>query len=96
MTNGENLNEQFLAEDSATDAPHLYSELVHQLAPYLIAPVIARGDDPKQRDLILRRLQERFQVKVADKLTVEFSLAHDPSVKQVVEYPHFYLQTSSY
>lgn len=89
---GETVDEKFLAEANSVPASRLQEEIVEKLSPHLLAPIIAKSDRPDQRETILRRLRERFEVKAADHLTVSYSLVADPTVEQTIEFPKFYLQ----
>lgn len=89
---GDTVEESFLAEDRSVLASVLKDEIVEKLSPFLLAPIIAKSDAPNQRDVILRRLRERFEVKAVDRLTVSYSLIGDSKVAQTIEFPKFYLQ----
>jgi len=71
----------------------LREEIASDLAPFLLAPIIARSEDPKHSQRILRRLKERFEAKAACPLTVSFSLIENPSIERALDFPNFYLQT---
>jgi hypothetical protein len=89
---GETVNEAFLAESSSVSVQSLRAEIAGQLAPYLLAPIIAKSDKSVQSETIVRRLTERFDVKAADRLTVSYSLIDDPAIERTIEFPKFYLQ----
>ena len=89
---GKTVEEKFLAEETSIPNACLRNEIVNGLAPSLLAPIIARAEKSKQSELILRRLRERFEVKVANRLVVSFSLVGDLSIEQTVDFPKFYLQ----
>jgi len=86
--------ENFKAADRAIPADSLCSEIVDGLAPYLLAPILAKSDKAKtnRSDLILRRLRERFEVRTVESLSVSFTLISDPSIEQGVDYQNFYIQ----
>jgi len=88
----ETVREQFLAESNAVDAPHLRDEIANGLAPYFLAAIVARSEQARQRDLIVRRLRERFEVKVASPLTVSYSLIGGAYTDLTVDFQKFYLQ----
>jgi len=92
LSRDQTVREELLADETSVPAARLRDEIVNALAPFLLAPVIARSENPKQSDLILRRLSERFEVKAAHPLTVSFSLIWDPSIERAIEFPNFYLQ----
>jgi hypothetical protein len=89
---GETIEELFLAQDSSVPVQVLRDQIVNSLAPYLLAPIIAKSDRSDQSKKAVSRLRERFEVKVADHLTVCYSLKDDPSIEKMIEFPRFYLQ----
>ena len=93
LTPGETLEEEFLDAETSTPADRLRDEIVNDLAPFLLAPIIARSDKPKHHELVLRRLQERFEVMTAERLTVSFSLTENPAIERSVDFPNFYLHS---
>lgn len=92
LISGQIVNEKFLAEKASVNATRLKDEIVNNLAPYLLAPIIAKSEKPTETESIVRRIRERFEVKVTRKLTVSFSLTEDPSIERVIDFPKFYLQ----
>jgi hypothetical protein len=91
---GKTVHEQFLSEQTSSSNLHLYRDIKELLAPLFLAAVIVRSERPRNVDLVLRRLEERFTVKTCSSLSVSFSLADKPAVNQVVEFPKFYLMRS--
>jgi len=89
---GKTVEEKFLAEETSIPDTGLYNEIVNDLAPSLLALIIARAEKSKQSELILRRLRERFEVRFANRLKVSFSLVGDPLIEQSVDFQKFYLQ----
>lgn len=89
---GETIEEEFLAEDRSVPAQVLRDEITSQLAPFLLAPIIAKSDRASQSETIVRRLGERFDVKATDHLAVTYTVGGSTPVKQTVEFPKFYLQ----
>ncbi len=89
---GKTVEENLLAENESKSAPHLCDEIVNRLAPFLLAPIVAKSERQKDLGLIVRRLRERFEVKTSDHLTVSFSLVEVPSVQGSVDFPKYYLQ----
>ncbi len=89
---GQTVNENFLAERTSVPSVRLCDQIVNDLGPFLLAPIIARSEKSKQGESILRRLRERFEVKVARNLTVSFSLMGSPSAERTIDFPNFYLQ----
>jgi hypothetical protein len=86
------VHEKFLSEDAAEPVPHLQNAIIQDLAPFLLATLVAKVDTPKHSELVVRRLKERFEVKAAHRLALSFSLATDPSITHEVTFPKFYLQ----
>ena len=93
-TSGEHktIEERLLVEGNYISAPALRDEIVNNLSQFMLAPIVAKSERQKDIDLIVRRLQERLDVKVANNLTVSFSLSRDPSVQRSVDFTKFYLQ----
>ncbi|MFQ5851498.1 MAG: protein NO VEIN domain-containing protein [Candidatus Binatia bacterium] len=89
---GQTVKEKFVSEGTSVPATRLRDEIVDGLAPFLLATIIARSEKTKQSELILRRLRERFKIKIANRLTVSFSLIEDPSIERSIDFPKFYLQ----
>lgn len=91
---GDTVEETFLAADKSIPAENLKDLIVNKLSPYLLAPILAKSEDvvTKHNDLILRRLKDRFEVRVSHNLLVSFTLVKDSDIKRRVEYQHFYLQ----
>jgi len=91
---GQTVVENFKSADRAIPANSLRSEIVDGLAPFLLAPILAKSDKAKtnRSDLILRRLRERFDVRAVESLSVSFALVSDSSIEQGVDYQNFYLQ----
>ena len=88
------LHEKFLAGRGAAPAKKLLNDILTNLAPHLLALAISRIDNPKDIDLTLRRLNERFEVKLATPLTVSFSLKDDHSISKSIEFPKVLSATS--
>lgn len=86
------VHETFTAEDAAEPAPLLQKDIVQDLAPFLLAVLVAKVDTPKHSELVVRRLQERFEVKASERLGVSLTLASAPSIVHEVSYTKFYLQ----
>jgi len=93
LTPDQTVREELSADKRSVPAVQLHDEIVNDLAPFLLAPVIARSEDPKHSQRILRRLKERFEAKAACPLTVSFSLIENPSIQRALDFPNFYLQT---
>jgi hypothetical protein len=88
---GQTVNESFLSEEASVYIPSVRDEIINSLAPYFLAPMIAKSEKSKCETL-LRRLRERFEVKSAIALSVSFSLFLHPSVERTVDFSKFYLQ----
>ncbi len=89
---GDTVVEEFLDEASSEPAKGLQMDIVERLAPYLLASILAKSDRANQRDIILRRLQERVAVRAAGKLTVSYLLKNSQTERRLIEFPKFYLQ----
>jgi hypothetical protein len=87
---GETVDEVFESEDLAAPAQNLQKEIVEGIAPYLLAPLIARSERTKQIKALPRRLVERFSVRAAEKIKVSFALKTDTRIRKEVEYRSFY------
>lgn len=94
LTEGETVDERFLAVEEAKTAPVLYEEIVNRLAPPLLGAILATSDRPREHEAAVRRLHERFEVKTAPRLTVAFTLRVPPHETRTVDHTHFYLQRS--
>ncbi len=86
------VSEEFKAEDSSIPWNSLKDEIVNGLSPYYLALIKTKADRPKHDERVLRRLKERFEVKLAKPLTVSFSLKEDPTIERSIDFPIFYLQ----
>lgn len=89
---GKTVEERLLTEKKAKALPHLRDEIVNKLAPFLLAPIVARSERQKDIEIIVRRLRQRFEVKACDPLTVSFSLIEDPTIERSRDFPKFYVQ----
>ncbi len=91
---GETVNEEFQAAAQSLPADDLQSEIINKLAPYLLAPIIAKAETAKSNrsELIVKRLKERFTVRTVDNLTIKFQLINDPDIEQIEYYRNFYLK----
>ncbi len=92
LESGKTVNEQFLAEQGALTASSIKDEIINGLGPFLLAPIVAKSEKSKQWELAHRKLKERFEVKIAQRLLVSFSLLTDSSIVQEIEFPKLYLQ----
>lgn len=86
------INEEFQAEDSSIPWTKLKEEIVNGLGPYYLALIKTKADRPKHDELVLRRLKERFDVRLAKPLIVSFALKPDLVVEKSIDFPYFYLQ----
>ena len=89
---GETVDETFLGEDDSILAHGLRNDITDKLAPYLLAPIIAKSDKSDQSEVIVRRLQERFEVRTANHLIISYSFRGEAAVERTIEFPKFYLQ----
>ena len=92
LTAGESVIEQFLGDEEAKAAQALQREIRERLAPYLLSVILAKSDRPEERDVILRRLSDRFEVRAAAKLKVSYALKETPAERHLIDFPHFYMQ----
>ena len=92
LTPGETIEEQLLLQNQAISSALLEEQIAAELAPYLLASIIAKSERVTQAEAQVRRLQARFSVKTLDELRVSFSLKTDPSLTFEVKFPRFYLQ----
>jgi len=92
LITGETVNEDLLSKYSATQARRMQHDIIENLAPYLMAAVLAKSRTESLADTIVRRLRERFTVQATDALTVRFSLTANPKLGRTIQYPKFYLQ----
>ena len=73
--------------------PNIYSSRSSRnWHPIYWHPLSLRGERANVGETILRRLQERFEVKTAKELTVKYVLRENPAFEQTVKFPKFYLQ----
>jgi hypothetical protein len=91
LVSGDTVNEDFVGDATAVRADRLCSEITERLSPYLLAAVIAKGDSTKS-DTVIRRLEDRFEVRATKGLRVSYSLAGDASKEYTVDFPNFYLR----
>ncbi len=84
------VKEEFISKDSCTPSPSIKAVLLNDLAPYLLAAVVDKGE--KVTDRIVRRLKERFDVMTAESLDVSVSLISDPAVSDQIQFKKFYLK----
>lgn len=91
LTAGETVDEELQSADDAVPAKRLKQQIVNELAPYLLAPVLARLGRQEIGDVLQRRL-ERFDVRVVDQIRVTYRLLEDPEISRSIDYADFYLQ----
>jgi len=92
---GDTITEKLLNGDNAQPARELEKTIIYDLAPYLISVLMAKSEriDQVERDLLLRKLKERFEVRALDQLTVSFTLIEKPEVSATINFSQFYLRT---
>jgi hypothetical protein len=90
---GDTVEETFLSESVSVEAPRLKDIITNGLAPFLLATVIAKSEQPKHAELVVRRLRDRFHVLTTPRLEAEFTLISDPATKHRLEFAKFYLKT---
>ena len=73
-----------MAQEESRPAPRLCDEIMNKLATFLLSPIVARSERPKDIESIIRRLKKRFDVNTTDQLAVSFSLIEDPSIRRNV------------
>lgn len=86
------VSEEFKAEDLSIPWNSLRDEIVNGLGPYYLALIKTKADRPKHDERVIRRLKEKFEVRLAKPLTVSFSLKDDPTIERSIDFPIFYLQ----
>ncbi len=91
LTAGETVDEELQSADDAVPAKRLKQQIANELAPYLLAPVLARLGRQEIGDVLQRRL-ERFDVRVVDQIRVTYRLLEDPEISRSIDYADFYLQ----
>jgi hypothetical protein len=92
---GETVDEEFTSGSRAVTAPLLRDAIVNDLGPHLLAVVAAKLEDKAHYELVLRRLRSRFDVQIADRLTIRFRLRDHESLERSIDFPHFYLRRTS-
>jgi len=90
---GKTIEERFLGESVSQPLESIRDEIVESLSPYLLAPLVARVEQPKHIDLVVRRMKERFQVRISPTLEVSFLFDAEHKYERTVPFPYFYLQT---
>ena len=93
-TSGEQMTveESLVVEGRCKNAPEIRDEIISRLSPHILSILVAKTERQKDIDLIVRRLKERFEVKFANKLSINFKLIEDPSIQRIVQVPKYYLQ----
>ena len=92
---GQTVSEEFCGDARSAPSSALRDSIVNELGPYLLAVVIAKSEDRGHRDLVLRRLRERFEVYVADRLTIKFTLHAARGVatlERSIDFSKFYVR----
>lgn len=90
---GETVEERFLGKSASQEHNALQDEIVESLSPYLLAPLVARAEQPKHSELVVKRLKEWFEVKVTPTLEVAFVFEAQQRLEKTVKFPYFYLQS---
>lgn len=92
---GQSVSEEFCGDARSVTSSTLRESIVSELGPYLLAVVIAKCEDKGHRELVLRRLRERFDVQVTDRLTINYTLHADngqEAIERSINFPRFYLR----
>ncbi|MEK7996193.1 MAG: DUF3883 domain-containing protein [Planctomycetota bacterium] len=84
--------QESVSAEEATGAVGLQAEIQERLSPFLLAPLVAQGQQAARLASLIRRLRERFQVMRAAQLSVSLSLTSDPSVGCSVQAAPFYMR----
>lgn len=92
LQSGQTVEEEFCGESRATPSSTLRAAIVDGLGPYLLAVIITKSEDRAHRDLVLRRLRERFDVQTADRVTVKYKVDGEQTLERLVDFPAFYLR----
>ena len=90
---GETVEERFLGEASSQELTALRDELVQAVSPYLLATLVARAEQPKHSELVVRRLKDWFGVRIVPALEVTYAFKGKEHHEATVAFPYFYLQS---
>ena len=91
----ESVDEELSGAERAAPSSALRDALVNDVAPHLLSIVIAKSEEKGHRELVLRRLRERFDVYCVDRLTIRYRLRLDSEaggLERTIDLPNFYLQ----
>jgi hypothetical protein len=91
----ESVDEELYGSERAAPSSALRDAIVNDVAPYLLSIVIAKSEEKGHRELVLRRLKERFDVHCVDRLSVKYRLRIDGvagQLERTIDLPKFYLQ----
>jgi hypothetical protein len=89
---GEWVTEKLVGSERAAPSSILRASIIDDLAPYLLATVIAKSEEKDHRELVLRRLKERFEVYVTDRLTIQYTLGGPEPLQRSIDFPKFYME----
>jgi len=95
LSSGQTVTEEFCGDTRAAPSSTLRDSIVNELGPYLLSVVVAKCEDKNHRDLVLRRLRNRFDLQVIDRLTIKYTFQLDKSHKEIersIDFPRFYLR----
>ena len=67
---------------------------MNNLAPHLLAAIVARSDKSHPTEQIVTRLRQRFDVRALNSLRVIFTLENDPSITKELTFPEVYMRRS--
>ena len=91
LMSGDTVEETLLPNLSAP-ANEIRDEIVQRLAPFLLSVLIVKSDRRSHIELVRRRLLTRFDVELAQPLSVRFSLKSEPYTTRTIDLQGFYLQ----
>ncbi len=93
LETGQTVEEHLLRQSDSQEHVSLRDELVQSLSPYLLATLVAKAEQPKRSELVVRRLKEWFSVRIMPTLEVSFVFEDEKKYETTARFPHFYLQT---
>jgi len=90
---GQTVDEVLVGAEAAAVTKHLKTEIVEELAPFVVAVLLVRADRDHAK-LVVRRLTERFEVLSIPKLKVSLVLRSDAKKQVTSDFKHVYLRKS--
>lgn len=84
--------EETLLPGTSVFTNDIRDQIVHHLASFLLATLNVKSERRFHAELVSRRLATRFDVKLAQPLSVSFSLTARPEISRTIDLRGFYLQ----